>query len=65
MIAGIPIADHTQDYELVFGLRNNTHVVFEFKRLIDTCDPDDLVITVSLFDLYFIKIIHCFNNKHI
>lgn len=29
------------------GMQNNTHTVVEFRRNLETCDPNDIQITVS------------------
>lgn len=29
------------------GLQNSTHTVLEFRRALDTCDPEDFVLSVS------------------
>lgn len=38
------------------GVQNNTHTIIEFRRVLDTCDEDDYVLTVSKT--------HYPNNKH-
>lgn len=43
---GAPIQDDTQNYTVINGYQNATHTVIQFKRALETCDPDDLVITV-------------------
>uniref|UniRef100_A0A914XB51 DOMON domain-containing protein n=1 Tax=Plectus sambesii TaxID=2011161 RepID=A0A914XB51_9BILA len=42
---GYPSADSTQNYELVSGRKNNTHIIITFRRKLDTCDPQDRKIT--------------------
>lgn len=44
---GAPIQDDTQNYTVVNGYQNTTHTVIQFKRPLETCDPDDIAITVS------------------
>uniref|UniRef100_A0A336L841 CSON004817 protein n=1 Tax=Culicoides sonorensis TaxID=179676 RepID=A0A336L841_CULSO len=42
---GAPIQDDTQNYTVINGYQNATHTVIQFKRALETCDPDDVVIT--------------------
>lgn len=45
--------DSSQDYDLLLGYENVTHTVLRFRRRLNTCDPRDIPITVSIF-LYII-----------
>ncbi|XP_045774439.1 MOXD1 homolog 1-like [Maniola jurtina] len=38
------VADEVQNYELISGFQNNTHTTVEFRRQLDTCDRQDVVI---------------------
>lgn len=40
------IKDESQDYQLIVGYQYQDSSVIRFKRKINTCDQDDLVITV-------------------
>lgn len=53
-----PIKDEVDNYRLIAGLENDTHTVIEFRRALDTCDPDDYVLKVEkqLFTLLFITL---------
>jgi len=39
-----PYLDQSQDFQLHWGLENETHTVVQFQRAWDTCDPDDMVL---------------------
>ncbi|KAI8439306.1 hypothetical protein MSG28_013137 [Choristoneura fumiferana] len=39
------VADDVQNYELVSGYQNETHTTVEFRRLLDTCDVQDFIIS--------------------
>lgn len=43
-----PIKDEIDNYKLMRGIQNDTHTIIEFRRVLDTCDPDDYVLTVSI-----------------
>jgi len=43
--------DKTQDYQLIVGYEYQGGTVLRFKRKLQTCDGEDLVITVSLIHL--------------
>lgn len=44
---GYPLGDDTsKDYVLLSAVENNTHTIVTFQRKINTCDEDDLAITV-------------------
>lgn len=54
---GAPIQDDTQNYIIEQGMQNNTHTQIQFRRSLETCDPNDITITVSIKQYYqFIKI---------
>ncbi|XP_034834330.1 MOXD1 homolog 1-like [Maniola hyperantus] len=38
------VADEVQNYELISGFQNDTHTTVEFRRQLDTCDRQDVVI---------------------
>lgn len=42
-----PVRDEVDNYTLMRGLQNDTHTVIEFRRVLDTCDRDDYVLSVS------------------
>lgn len=42
-----PILDQSQDWVLLYGEENNNGTILKFTRKLDTCDPDDIKITVS------------------
>lgn len=46
--AGRMIKDKSQDYKLIVGYQYQGGTVLRFKRKLNTCDGDDLVITVRL-----------------
>ncbi|XP_018333725.1 MOXD1 homolog 1 [Agrilus planipennis] len=39
-----PIRDEISNYRLLSGSHNDTHTMLEFRRALDTCDPDDFVL---------------------
>ncbi|RZC38667.1 MOXD1 -like 1 [Asbolus verrucosus] len=41
----VPIKDETDNYTLMSGSQNDTHTVIEFRRVLDTCDRNDYVLT--------------------
>ncbi|XP_064213511.1 MOXD1 homolog 1 [Tribolium castaneum] len=41
----VPIKDEIDNYTLMSGSQNDTHTVIEFRRVLDTCDPNDYVLT--------------------
>uniref|UniRef100_A0A914X5Q2 DOMON domain-containing protein n=1 Tax=Plectus sambesii TaxID=2011161 RepID=A0A914X5Q2_9BILA len=42
---GFPPPDDMQNYQLLSGRKNQTHIVVSFRRLLDTCDQNDWKIT--------------------
>ena len=42
-----PVLDERQDWELLSAFENSTHTSLRFRRLLDSCDPQDVPITVS------------------
>ncbi|XP_066153035.1 MOXD1 homolog 1 [Euwallacea fornicatus] len=40
-----PVRDIVDNYTLMKGEQNSTHTIIEFRRVLDTCDPDDYVLT--------------------
>ncbi|KAJ8944429.1 hypothetical protein NQ318_002125 [Aromia moschata] len=42
-----PVRDEIDNYTLMRGLQNDTHTVIEFRRVLDTCDPDDYVLSAD------------------
>jgi hypothetical protein len=44
----VPIKDEIDNYTLMRGTQNDTHTVIEFRRVLDTCDPNDYVLTVGI-----------------
>ena len=46
------VRDKSQDYQLVVGYQYQGGTVLRFKRKINTCDGDDLVITVRIFRVF-------------
>jgi hypothetical protein len=44
---GYPPPDDVQNYELISGQKNLTHITVTFRRKINTCDPNDWTITVT------------------
>lgn len=47
---GKPVQDDTQNYTVINGYQNATHTIIQFQRPLETCDPDDVAITVSGLD---------------
>lgn len=45
---GRMVKDKSQDYQLVVGYQYQGGTVLRFKRKINTCDGDDLIITVRI-----------------
>lgn len=43
-----PVKDEIDNYTLLRGEQNDTHTTIEFRRALDTCDPDDYVLTVRV-----------------
>jgi hypothetical protein len=43
----VPIKDEIDNYTLMRGTQNDTHTVIEFRRVLDTCDPNDYVLTAD------------------
>lgn len=41
-----PVKDELDNYTLLRGAQNDTHTILEFRRALDTCDPDDYVLGV-------------------
>ncbi|CAH0564397.1 unnamed protein product [Brassicogethes aeneus] len=39
-----PVRDEVDNYTLMRGIQNDTHTVIEFRRVLDTCDPNDYVL---------------------
>lgn len=46
---GAPIQDDTQNYLIENGIQNATHTEVQFRRQLETCDPNDLPIGVSIY----------------
>ncbi len=44
---GYPPPDNVQNYELLNGMKNQTHITVTFRRKLSTCDPNDWTITVT------------------
>lgn len=42
-----PVVDQSQDIQLLHGEENNFGTIIKFVRKLDTCDDDDIKITVS------------------
>ncbi|KAH1015716.1 hypothetical protein HUJ04_007058 [Dendroctonus ponderosae] len=40
-----PVRDVIDNYTLMRGEQNDTHTIIEFRRVLDTCDPDDYILT--------------------
>ena len=45
---GQTVKDKSQDYKLVVGYQYQDNTVLRFKRKINTCDQEDLAITVFI-----------------
>ena len=43
----LPSVDNVEDYELIAGMEDATGTTLRFKRKLDTCDDQDMVINVS------------------
>lgn len=43
-----PVRDEMDNYTLMRALQNDSHTVIEFRRVLDTCDLDDYVLSVSV-----------------
>ncbi|GIY68908.1 MOXD1 homolog 2 [Caerostris extrusa] len=57
----MPVLDDQQDFQLLHGYENETHTVLQFSRKFDTCDDQDMAITVVKFQ--FILTFYVFNPK--
>lgn len=56
---GPPLQDDTQNYHIIDGYQNGTHTHLEFKRLIETCDPYDLPLSVRIyFEVILLSILY-------
>ena len=55
---GQTVKDKSQDYRLIVGYQYQENTVLRFKRKINTCDGEDLAITVSLNDRNMTTLIH-------
>lgn len=42
-----PVRDEVDNYTLMRAMQNDSHTVIEFRRVLDTCDLDDYVLSVS------------------
>ena len=42
------VQDKSQDYQLIVGYEYQDTTVIRFKRKVNTCDGEDLALTVSL-----------------
>ncbi|VEN34259.1 unnamed protein product [Callosobruchus maculatus] len=40
-----PVKDEIDNYTLMRGIQNGTHTIIEFRRVLDTCDPHDYVLS--------------------
>ncbi|XP_017770957.1 PREDICTED: MOXD1 homolog 1 [Nicrophorus vespilloides] len=40
-----PVRDEVDNYTVMRGIQNDTHTVLEFRRALDTCDPDDYILS--------------------
>ncbi|KAJ8981753.1 hypothetical protein NQ317_004933, partial [Molorchus minor] len=40
-----PVRDEIDNYTLMRGFQNDTHTIIEFRRALDTCDPDDYILS--------------------
>ncbi|XP_022911259.2 MOXD1 homolog 1 [Onthophagus taurus] len=40
-----PVKDEHDNYTLMKGIENGTHTILEFRRALDTCDPDDYALS--------------------
>lgn len=45
-----PVRDEVDNYTLMRAMQNDSHTVIEFRRVLDTCDLDDYVLSVSNTD---------------
>lgn len=50
-----PVRDEVDNYTLMRAIQNGTHTIIEFRRVLDTCDLDDYVLTVSITDTDRVK----------
>ncbi len=48
----MPVVDQQQNYKLLSLTESDGKTVMKFQRSIDSCDKDDLRITVSLFNQF-------------
>ncbi|GAB0098044.1 uncharacterized protein DMENIID0001_137340 [Sergentomyia squamirostris] len=48
---GAPIQDDTQNYVIEEGSQNATHTQIQFRRNLETCDPHDLPLGVSIIKM--------------
>lgn len=52
----VPVKDEIDNYTLIRGIQNGTHTIIEFRRVLDTCDPNDYILNVSYIQ-------HIYPNK--
>ena len=58
---GQTVKDKSQDYQLIVGYQYQDNTVLRFKRKLNTCDGEDLAITVSLsLKLHYLHIFMTF-----
>lgn len=50
---GQVIKDRSQDYQIILGYQYHKQTVLRFRRKLETCDGEDLSITVSINDTLF------------
>ena len=59
---GQTVKDKSQDYQLIVGYQYQDNTVLRFKRKLNTCDGEDLAITVSLsLKLHYLHIFMTFS----
>lgn len=54
-----PVQDDTQNVIIEDSYQNGTHTQIQFRRPLETCDPHDITINVSMINNYIFFFIQC------
>lgn len=55
-----PVRDEVDNYTLMRAMQNDSHTIIEFRRVLDTCDLDDYVLSVSINNKQFYTLYNLF-----
>lgn len=60
------VQDDTQNYIVIDGYQNSTHTQIQFRRALETCDPHDthLGVSIYLIDLIYNETKRIFNKLY-